>query len=257
MDIGKMVDGFLGQMGGAAQGAAQGVGGLGRAGGLGGAAQAATGGLSNIVNQIPGGLAGGAAAGGLAALLLGNKKARKIGGKVLTYGGLAVVGGLAYKAWRDHKANANSAPAPMNALPAPPADSGFDIAGATDAGGGDMRLALIRAMIAAAKSDGHIDAEEQTAINGQISSSSLGADEKAFLFDQLNAPSDPIAIANLARDEAQAAELYLASALTIDIDTPQEQRYMQRLGDALRLPDDLRRRLDQHAEAAKAEAAGV
>ena len=42
---------------------------------------------------MPTGLVGGAAAGGLVALLMSNKKARKMGGKALKYGGLAAVGG--------------------------------------------------------------------------------------------------------------------------------------------------------------------
>jgi len=48
-----------------------------------------------------GGLAGGALAGGLVGLLAGTKTGRKIGKNALTYGGTAVLGGLAYKAWRD------------------------------------------------------------------------------------------------------------------------------------------------------------
>ena len=50
-----------------------------------------------------GGLLSGAGGGALAAsglgLLLGNKSARKYGGQALTYGGLAALGVLAYKAY--------------------------------------------------------------------------------------------------------------------------------------------------------------
>jgi len=130
-----------------------------------------------------------------------------------------------------------------------PTDSGFDPAQITDARGQDMRLALVQAMISAAKADGHIDAAENQTIMDQIDQMGLAADEKSFLFDQLRAPSDPLAIANLASDEPQAAELYLASLLTIDADTAEEQRYMERLGDALRLPVALRAELAAHAQA--------
>ena len=126
--------------------------------------------------SMPGGVLGGVAAGGLAALLQTNKKARKMGGKALKYGGMAAVGGLAYKAWRDHKesqavpqpqatAAANSAGVtytPANALPAAPAGSIFDLAEEQQTSRGeDMRLVLVRAMISAAKADGHIDASER------------------------------------------------------------------------------------------------
>ena len=45
------------------------------------------------------GAGGGALAAGALGLLLGSKKARKMGGKVVTYGGLAALGVLAYKAY--------------------------------------------------------------------------------------------------------------------------------------------------------------
>lgn len=209
---------------------------------------------------MPTGLMGGAAAGGLVALLMSNKKARKMGGKALKYGGLAAVGGLAYKAWSDHKAGqqgvATPAPQPaasptsndasFNVAPAP-ANSAFDVSQQTDRQGDDLRLTLIRAMISSAKSDGHIDAQENAVIQQQIQSMDLAPDEKAFLFDQLSAPSDPIAIARLSSSDEQAAEIYIASALAVDPDTPEEKRYLDRLSDALLLPADLRQQLDMQA----------
>lgn len=232
MDIMKLVDGFLGSGAAGSSSAGQQIGGA--------------------LKNLPGGLAGGAAAGGLVALMLGSKKARKMGGTVLTYGGMAVVGGLAYKAWQNYKAGQSDRPADLDSLPQPPADSGFDPANARDADGNDLRLALIQAMISAANADGHIDSAENARIREQIAASMLGGEEKAFLFDLLGRDSDPVGIARLARDEPQAAELYLASALAIDIDTPEERRYMERLGDALRLPGPLVAQLQDHAAAARA-----
>ncbi|MEQ9490483.1 MAG: DUF533 domain-containing protein [Alphaproteobacteria bacterium] len=250
MDINRLIDGFIGS--GSEQQASPG--------------QQKKSGLSNAMSGFPGGLAGGAAAGGLVALMLGSKKARKLGGKALTYGGMAAVGGLAYKAYSDYRKSQQSLPSqqgqaapprsvppePIRSIPPAPADSGFDPAQQQDRNGNDLRLGLVQAMISAAKADGHIDTAENDNIRAQINSTNLAADEKGFLFDQLGAASDPIAIANLAGDETQASELYLASALTIDINTPEESRYMERLGDALRLPDALRQQLLAHAEAAKA-----
>ncbi len=203
---------------------------------------------------MPSGLLGGAAAGGLAALLLSNKKARKLGGKALTYGGMAAIGGLAYKAWRDHKEGtapaqaiqpANTQTADSASIPPPPSGSIFDLANQQSSSSDkDIRLILIRAMISAAKADGHIDAEERARIEGQIQALQIGAEEQRFLVDQLNAPSDPIAIARLSGGLEQAAEIYTASALAVDIDTPEERRYLERLADALHLPDDMRQQLN-------------
>lgn len=200
-------------------------------------------------SQIPSGLVGGVAAGGLAALLLSNKKARKMGTKALKYGGMAAVGGLAYKAWRDHKAaQAGETPLPATTAPKPPSGSIFDLAQPSPAAGGeDVRLVIVRAMISAAKADGHIDADERARIEGRIHALNLSQDEQAFLVDQLNAPSDPITIARLARNEEQSAEIYIASALAVDSDTADEKRYLDRLADALHLPSDLRSRLDAEA----------
>lgn len=231
---------------------------------IGSIAGQASSGVSQAANTVksggmPTGLVGGAAAGGLVALLMSNKKARKMGGKALKYGGLAAVGGLAYKAWSDHKAAQQSgAPAPQPQsqppiqdaaydVPPPPTGSAFDISRQRDRSGDDLRLTLIRAMISSAKSDGHIDAQENAIIQQQIQSMDLASDEKAFLFDQLSAPSDPIAIARLSASDEQAAEIYVASALAVDPDTADEKRYLDRLADALLLPADLRAQLDAQA----------
>src|SRR5450830_494063 len=63
--------------------------------------QGALGGLlgSGGLGSLLGGAGGGALAAGAMGLLLGNKKARKFGGKALTYGGLAALGVIAYKAY--------------------------------------------------------------------------------------------------------------------------------------------------------------
>lgn len=243
MDINRLLDGFLGSNAGTT--------GADRVSQAGSAVKGAMG-------SLPGGLAGGAAAGGLMALVLGTKKGRKYGGAALKYGGMAALGGLAYKAYNDYSAKQAApaqAPVPQPqaqgqqaAPPLPPADSSFNPEQITDARGLDMRLSLVQAMISAAKADGHIDAAENQLIMDEIDQMGLGLEEKSFLFDQLRASSDPIAIANLATGEAQAAQLYLASLLAIDIDTPEEQRYMERLGDALRLPDALRRELATQAQ---------
>ncbi len=231
MDVQRLLDGFLGN-------------------GTGGKSKA---GLGGLADKMPGGMMGGAAAGGLVAALLSSKKARKLGGKAITYGGLAVLGGLAYKAWSDHRANRPESPA-TTAPSAPPADSGFDPARLRDSRGEDFRLTLVRAMVSAALADGHINAEEQALIDQQIGSADLAEDERRFISDQLDRPADPIAIASLCADEPQATEVYLASLVVLDPDVPGDARYKQRLGDALRLPDDLRLRLEREVEAALATA---
>lgn len=55
------------------------------------------------------GAGGGALAAGAIGLLLGNKKARKFGGKAITYGGLAALGVIAYKAYNNWQQQQNGA----------------------------------------------------------------------------------------------------------------------------------------------------
>ncbi|WP_299201336.1 DUF533 domain-containing protein [uncultured Amphritea sp.] len=220
--------------------------------------------------SMPGGLLGGVAAGGLAAMLLSNKKARKMGGKAIKYGGIAAVGGMAYKAWRNYQENqataqpqsvAQTSGVTSNsgvtynqsaALPAAPVGSIFDLAEEKQTQQGeDMRLILVRAMISAAKADGHIDATERTRIEQQISDLGIGPEEQQFLIQQLRADSDPIMIARLSENDEQATEIYLASMLAIDLDTDEERRYLDRLGDALHLPMELRQNIAHEVQSAQ------
>ena len=66
---------------------------------------AGAGGLGSLLSGVGGGALGAGALG----LLLGNKKARKYGGKALTYGGLAALGVLAYKAYGNWQARQQGA----------------------------------------------------------------------------------------------------------------------------------------------------
>ncbi|WP_108661731.1 tellurite resistance TerB family protein [Acuticoccus kandeliae] len=241
MDVNKILESVLGsqlpgQTGGSGDGGQPG----GRGGGLAGS------------------LLGGAAAGGLMGMLTGSKKKGGLGGKVITYGGLAVVGGLAYKAYRDWQAKNAAAPAQAQApaqipasAPTPIAPAGFDVENDRDAAGDDFRLILVRAMIAAAQSDDHIYQDEHRRIREQVKEWDLGPTEKAALYDYFSDPADAATIARLARTDEQRAEIYLASALSIDPDTPQEQAYLQSLADRLGLPEGLRGYLDAEAEAAR------
>lgn len=224
--------------------------------------------LGDIARTLGGG-GGGALAGGLASLVLGSK-GRKLGGSVTGLGGMALVGSLAYQAFQNWQAG--------QAQPGPPpqADAGSFLGsaaggwGATGvaqpsflppAGAGglsahampqDSRFApegeeaqqrlsrmLLRAMIAAAKADGHIDATEQAAIFGQIDRLDLRAEDKAFVIDELRAPLDVDAIARSAHTVEEAAEIYAASLLAISIDNAAERGYLALLAARLNLDKGL------------------
>lgn len=258
MDVRRLLDGVLGSGGTSQleQQARRMMGGLGSPGtqspkGDGGG----QGGFSH-------GMMGGALSGGLISLVMGTKTGRKMGGQALKYGGVALLAGLAYRAWSDWKGGSGvqglasttgaGQSGPVDWTP-PPAASGFSPDTDQDSAGTDFRLALIRAMIAAAKCDGHIDSEEHARIHSQIAEQNLSAEEKGFLLDVFSEEPDALAIARLARTPEQGAELYVASRLAIDPDAPAEHQYLERLSGALGLPRDLVALLDGKVEAARRE----
>jgi len=99
-------------------------------------------------------------------------------------------------------------------------------------------------MIAAAKADGHIDANEQTAIFEQVEKMSLDAESKAFVFDALRKPVDLDALVSGVQGIEQASEVYLVSRVAIDVDHPAERAYLQALAHRLNLPAELVAHLD-------------
>lgn len=218
----------------------------GQSGGLGDIARQVGGGLSNNLGGLGGlgSVGGGAIAGGLAALLLGTKSGRKIAGNVVTYGGMAAVGALAYHAYRNWQSGrepaATAAPAAQNSgvpLLPPPVATPFNPASESEQQ--TLGRNLMRAMIAAAKADGHVDAAEQSNIFAQIDRLGLNAEDKAFVIDELRAPLDVDAVASAARTPEEAAELYAASLLAIDVDNPAERGYLGMLAARLKLDDKL------------------
>jgi uncharacterized membrane protein YebE (DUF533 family) len=200
-----------------------------------------------------GGFVRGAAAGGLLGLLLGGKGMRKMAGGALGYGGAAALGALALQAYQTYQRNQGqtsgrpAAPVSMTpeqfaslspqALPhAQPA-----------ADGSPFQMVLIRAMIGAAKADGHVDAAEQQRLFGEIEKLGLDAAAKGVVFDLLAKPVDIGSITQAVATPEQAAEVYLASRLAIDPDVPAERAYLDALATRLRLPAELRQQLDAHA----------
>jgi len=203
---------------------------------------------------IPGGLAGGAAAAGVIGLLLGSKKARKLAGGAVGYGGAAVLGALAHRAWQNWQSgNAPAAPGAPTQAEIAATDERF-LPNQAAADGRPFGIALVRAMVAAAKSDGHMDGTEQQAIFAAVDRAGLDAEAKAALFDAMNAPSDPAAIAALAATPQQAAELWLSARLAIEPDQPAERAFLDALGHRLGLDAGLRLNLEREAAAALAAA---
>ncbi|MBX3578954.1 MAG: tellurite resistance TerB family protein [Rhizobiaceae bacterium] len=180
------------------------------------------------------------AAGALVAVLLGTGAGRQVTGTALKLGGIAAVGGLAYKAWQNYK-NGEKPEAAAQGTPEllpPPADTAFHPSQAPQ-GEAEFALTLVRAMIAAAKSDGHVDDDERRKIADKLKLSGIGAEAEAFLVAELERPLDVGALVGAAQTDAQKLELYTASRLAIDPDSRAERGYLDQLAGRLGLPDAL------------------
>jgi len=210
--------------------------------------------FSRLGDKLPGGLAGGAAAGGIMALLMGNKSARKFAGKAAGYGGAALLGGLAYKAYSNWQHNKGSQATAWSATGSIMAENTGALMPA-DTQSPDFQLQLIKAMIAAAKADGHIDATEQQRIFSAVEEMGVSTEVKGVIFDLLQ---QPITLEELAVDAEtieQRSELYLASCLVINPDHPSEQAHLEQLAAVLELPEGLAQQLRWQAQRAMADAA--
>lgn len=181
----------------------------------------------------PGGLATGALAGGVAGLLLGGKKPRKIAKTALKVGGAALVGGLAYKAWRDWQANKPLRRSEAPSVETPPAGSPFEPKARRERE--DLYQAIIRAMIAAAKVDGHVSIEEQNRIAGHLETMDIGPEHRRFIEDELAGPLDLDAVVQGANCPEQAAEIYAASLLVVDPQDAAARGYLSMLAARLEL----------------------
>lgn len=199
-----------------------------------------------------GGLATGALAGGLMGLLMGGKGTRKLAKTVLKYGGAAVVGGLAYRAWQDWQAN-RQPPAP-GTPPALPDPSGTAFLPAAAPAQEDLAARLVTAMVAAAKADGHVTDDERARIAAQLGLLGLGTEARRLIEDELARPFDVGAVAALARTPEEAAEVYAASLLVVDPEAPAEKGYLAMLAARLGLDPGLVAHL--HAGAASLEERG-
>jgi uncharacterized membrane protein YebE (DUF533 family) len=207
--------------------------------------------LDQLVGSgMAGGLAGGLA-GGTLANVLGGKKGRKVAGSALKLGGLALVGGLAYKAWQSYQQNAGQAPGGLAELQPAPAGSAFMPAPGDSAGANALSVLLARSMISAAKADGQIDAGESQAILNQINALDLPAEDKAFLFEEYGRPLDITALARDVDSPEHAAEVYAASALMVDPPSAPEKIYLDALASALRLETGLVQQIHATLEAQK------
>ena len=192
-------------------------------------------------------LGAGAALGGLGALILGTGAGRSMATSAIKLGGLALIGGLAYKAFQNYQQGlpplTGASPPSGQALVAAPAGSGFEPAAVTH----DQAVLYIRAMIAAAAADGRIDAAEQQRIVGNLQQAGLNTAAQQFLTSEINNPASVEDLAAAVTSQADAVQVYTAARVAIDVDTGAEHEFLKQLAEALGIDDDLAAHIDAAA----------
>jgi uncharacterized membrane protein YebE (DUF533 family) len=179
-------------------------------------AQKAIGGNQNLALGALGALAG--------AILGGGSQSMKgaVGGGVL-----AVLGALAYQALKGTEQETQEVPLTLREPGTAAEQAQLE----------NQAQLMLRAMINAAKADGQIDQGEVQRILGKLQES--GADQAAlnFVMAEMTKPMETEAIVAAAQGNPQlGAELYGASLLAIQVDTPAEQAYLQNLAAGFGLP---------------------
>lgn len=214
-------------------------------------------GIKNVASSVSnkmGGLGTGAAIGGLAALLVSNKKVRSFAGSAAKVGGAALLGGLAYNAfknWQQSKPQTQSNTR-FNQPDLPQSAAEFEAQACDDSG---FQLTLVKAMIGAAKADGHIDDIEQTRIFDAVEQMPSSSDLKYMMMDLLRYPPTIQELVHEAKTVEQKSELYLISCLAIEVDNENEHQYLNKLAIALGIPKSLALELQQQANQATLMAA--
>jgi uncharacterized membrane protein YebE (DUF533 family) len=182
------------------------------------------------------GMKKGALAAGALAILLGTGAGRRVGGAALKIGSVAAVGGLAYNAWQKWQTNVEGG----KVTRVDPA--GADAKQVSELDGDALQsrsVNLVRAMIAAARADGHIDANEKQAILKQMGDQQLPDDVLEFLRTEIESDVDVSTLAALAASPREAAEMYLVARIVIDKTVPVEEQWLNSFAVALELSDEV------------------
>ncbi|MET0582770.1 MAG: tellurite resistance TerB family protein, partial [Pseudoxanthomonas sp.] len=105
--------------------------------------------------------------------------------------------------------------------------------------------AILKALVAAAKADGHIDTRERQVIEGEFSRINQDAELQQWLHAELEKPLDPAEVARAASTPEIASEMYLASLMAADEQNFMERAYLDELARQLKLDDALKLKLEQ------------
>jgi uncharacterized membrane protein YebE (DUF533 family) len=205
--------------------------------------------VSNLSSNIPERLVGGVAAGDLVVMLMSNKSDHKIAGKAASYGGTAMLGALALKAYQNWQGSRQTTTADIFSHPIArnPADFHYQAICQQKQQQPDAELILLKAIIAAARAGGRIDTREQQRIFKAVEQSSKSSEQKGIIFDYLHKDISLQEITSQVNSMELKTEVYLASCLVMDPEYPTQRAHLDSLSMALQLPAELTEHIEQQA----------
>jgi uncharacterized membrane protein YebE (DUF533 family) len=195
--------------------------------------------LGNLGNLAKSYLGGGKQGGSLVASGLGALAGAILGGGgksakgAIGGGALALLGSIALRALRGAQQNARQPEIdhatrlsaglrePENAQEVQHVESIVDL--------------TVKAMINAAKADGSIDEDEMQKIVGELKGDGISESERQYLLTEVKKPMCTTDIIRAVPNRQVAAQVYAASLLAIEVDTPEEKAYLQGLARDLKL----------------------
>ena len=112
--------------------------------------------------------------------------------------------------------------------------------------------AILKALVAAAKADGHVDERERALIEGEFTKLDNDQELQHWLHAELNKPLDPVDVARAASTPEMAAEMYIASVMLVDEESFMEKSYLDELARQLKLEPGLKAELEKQVRQASA-----
>ena len=107
---------------------------------------------------------------------------------------------------------------------------------------------VVAAMINAAKADGRIDKDEYRLITGKLQKAGLQQDDMYYIMEELQKPMNTEGLVRAAKNTpGLAAQIYAATLMAIEVDTPAEKTYVEELASGLGLSNDMVRTIEQMA----------
>jgi uncharacterized membrane protein YebE (DUF533 family) len=101
----------------------------------------------------------------------------------------------------------------------------------------------VKAMVNAAKADGRMDEDEMQKIVGEMQEDGITQAERDYLLAEVRKPLNTNEIVRGVPNRQVAAQVYVASLLAIEVDTPAEKAYLQTLARDLNLDSQVVRQI--------------